>query len=134
MKKTKSVINPKNEDDNECFKWAVTAALYPVDKNANQISKYVENSKNLCWDGVEFPATRKDIKAFKKVNPNVAINVVALAGRIRYPWYTSEKKRTRESKIRTANLLLVQALADGDEVKTHLHQYKKPKQTTEFTD
>lgn len=57
---------------------ASSTVLYPVDKNADRISKYVENSKNLCWDGINFPATKKDIKVFEKVNPDVAVNVLAL--------------------------------------------------------
>ena len=36
----KAVINMKNEDD-QCFKWSVTRALNPVDKNAEQICKAI---------------------------------------------------------------------------------------------
>ena len=35
----KAIVNMKNEDD-QCFKWRVTRALNPVDKNAERISKY----------------------------------------------------------------------------------------------
>jgi hypothetical protein len=34
----KAIINMKNDDD-ECFKWAVTRALNPVDKNSERITK-----------------------------------------------------------------------------------------------
>ena len=34
----KAVINLKNEDD-ECFKWAITRALNPVEKNSERIDK-----------------------------------------------------------------------------------------------
>ena len=30
----KAIINVKNENDNECFKWAVTSAVFPQKKNA----------------------------------------------------------------------------------------------------
>ena len=50
--KKKAVINPENENDEECFEWAVTTALHYVDikSNAERISnlwKYVRsiNSK-----------------------------------------------------------------------------------------
>ena len=32
----KTIINLKNEDD-ECFKWAITRALNPVEKNSERI-------------------------------------------------------------------------------------------------
>ena len=34
----KAIINLKNEDD-ECFKWAITRAINPVEKNAEHIVK-----------------------------------------------------------------------------------------------
>jgi len=34
----KAIINLKNED-NKCFKWAVTRAVHPVDHNAERITK-----------------------------------------------------------------------------------------------
>ena len=43
----KAIINLKNEDD-ECFKWAITRALNPVDKNSERIDKELrERSKVL---------------------------------------------------------------------------------------
>jgi hypothetical protein len=124
VKATKSVVNPQNKEDNECFKWAITASLYPIKKNSNRVSNYEENAKNFCWDGVNFPATRKDIEVFEKANPDVAVNVLALVGRVRYAWYLSKKKITNNCKIRTVNLLLVQAQGEGDEVKTHYTSIK----------
>ena len=43
----KAIINLKNEDD-ECFKWAITRALNPVEKNSERIDKkHRETSKDL---------------------------------------------------------------------------------------
>ena len=42
ISKKKAVINMKNEDD-ECFKWCVTRALNPVEKNAERITQNSEN-------------------------------------------------------------------------------------------
>ena len=44
----KAVINPKNENDKECFKWAVTAALHHKEIKSNpervsNIKRYVDN-------------------------------------------------------------------------------------------
>ena len=37
----KAIINPKNSD-NFCFKWCITRALNPVDKNAERIDKNLQ--------------------------------------------------------------------------------------------
>ena len=39
----KAIINLKNEDD-ECFKWAITRALNPVEKILNVLIKNFEKS------------------------------------------------------------------------------------------
>ena len=47
LAKKKALINLKNED-NECFKWAVTRALNPADKNVERIDKKLkEKAKEL---------------------------------------------------------------------------------------
>ena len=68
----KAVINMEN-NDNECFKWAVTHALHPVDRDAGQISKLLrEQSEKYVWG--EFPTKMKDIGVFEQKN-NTAVNV-----------------------------------------------------------
>ena len=60
-------------NDNECFKWAVTHALHPVDRDAGQISKLLrEQSEKYVWG--EFPTKMKDIGVFEQKN-NTAVNV-----------------------------------------------------------
>ena len=45
----KAIINLKNEDQ-ECFKWAITRALNPVEKNSERIDKKLrEKSEVLNW-------------------------------------------------------------------------------------
>ena len=74
----KAVINMKNEDD-QCFKWSVTRALNPVDKNAERITKKLkEQSERLNWSGLEFPVKLKQIALFEKFNPEISINVFGL--------------------------------------------------------
>ena len=34
-----AIINVKNEHDKECFKWAVTSAVYPVEKKPQRLTK-----------------------------------------------------------------------------------------------
>jgi len=70
----KAIINLKNEDD-QCFKWAVTRALNPVDKNAERIDKNLrERAEELKWDGIQFPASLKDIDKFENSN-DLSVNV-----------------------------------------------------------
>ena len=60
----KAIMNLRNEDD-ECFKWAITRALNPVEKNSERIDiKLRETSKNLNWEGLKFPVNFSDINKF----------------------------------------------------------------------
>ena len=68
-------IRDRNEDD-QCFKWAVTRALNPVNRNAERIDKNLRKQaeKQLKWDGIEFPVSLKDIGKFEKSN-DLSVNV-----------------------------------------------------------
>ncbi|GET66362.1 uncharacterized protein LOC114518535 [Rhizophagus irregularis DAOM 181602=DAOM 197198] len=50
----KGVVNPANDDD-KCFQWTILAALHPVEKNAERISKYKVYVNELNFEGIEFP-------------------------------------------------------------------------------
>ena len=63
----KASINLKNEE--ECFKWAITRALNPVEKNSERIDQELrETSKALNWKGLKFPIKLSDINKFEKHN------------------------------------------------------------------
>ena len=96
----KAIINVKNENDNECFKWAVTSAVFPKEKNAERLSKQMrEDSKKFDWSGIEFPVSLKQIDKFENQN-NYAINVFGYE-RVVYPLRISKKKD------QVINLLLI---------------------------
>ena len=62
----KAVINMKN-DDNLCFKWSVTRALHPVEKNSERITKILKyQSERLGWSGLKFPVDLNQIAIFEK--------------------------------------------------------------------
>ena len=64
----KAVINMEN-DDGQCFRWATTRALKPVDHNAGRIDKILQKqSEKYNWDGIEFPTKLKGICKFKNNN------------------------------------------------------------------
>ena len=69
-----AIINVKNYD-NECFKWAVTSAIYPNKNSHNYLGNYMrESSKKFNWDEITFPTPIDQIPKFGK-NNNISIAV-----------------------------------------------------------
>ena len=96
----KAIINVKNENDNECFKWAVTSAVFPAKEHGERLSKQMrEDSEKFDWTGIEFPVSLKQIDKFENQN-NYAINVFGYE-RVVYPLRISKKKD------QVINLLLI---------------------------
>ena len=74
--KKKAIINMKNENDHECFKWCITRWLNPCDVHQERITKLlIEQSKELNWEGIKFPMNYRDINRFEKQNSNIHVNV-----------------------------------------------------------
>ena len=87
---TKSIINIKNEDQ-ECFKWSILAALHPADHNPQRISHYEPYSEELNFTGIEFPVTVNQISKFEKLNPDISVTVLGID--------EAEKKEEDPSKL-----------------------------------
>ena len=100
------VINPKNEEDKECFKWTILAALHHegIGDILQRISIFRRFEGNYDWRGLEFPLPLSKISVFKKEN-NVFVNVLAIGGR-KEKLYILRKAKF-DSQRRTANLLLI---------------------------
>ena len=74
----KAIINVKNENDHECFKWAVTSAVFPRDKDPQRLDKEMrDNSEKINWEGLKFPVPALDshIDKFEE-NNNLSISVL----------------------------------------------------------
>ena len=104
--KKKAVINMENDDD-QCFKWAVTRALNPADRdserNPNRITKALKNqSEKYNWNDIEFPTKLKDIHKFEK-NNNVNVNVFSFDNETKKV-YTLRLSKTEHEE--TINLFL----------------------------
>ena len=98
-----AVINMKNDDD-QCFKWSVTRAMNPVEKNSERITKELKDqSVRLHWSGLLFPVDLKLIRVFEKFNPEISVNVFGFTKNV-YPLRISETKRRLN-----VNLLLISA-------------------------
>ena len=102
----KAVINMKNNDE-QCFKWSVTRALNPVEKNSERVSKELnDQSERLDWSGLKFPVKLGQVVIFEKKNPQISINVFGFEGDV-YPLRLSK----RSEREQTINLLLI---SDGE--------------------
>jgi hypothetical protein len=99
----KAIINMENKD-NECFKWSVTAAVYPRARDMERISKKLRvDAKKFNWSGIEFivPVTLKQITLFEKNNEKYSINVYGYEKEV-YPLRIS-----KHNGKQTINLLLI---------------------------
>ena len=74
---TKSIVNVQNEDK-ECFKWSVLAALHPADHNPQRITHYEPFTDELNFTGMEFPLTIDQISKFERLNPDISITVLGI--------------------------------------------------------
>ena len=76
----KAVINPQNQKDEECFKWAVITALHheEIDFHPERISKLKPYSDLYNWKGLKFPVAVNQIEKFEKNNKDIAVNVLYL--------------------------------------------------------
>ena len=97
--KKKAIINPQN-DDEECFKWAIIAAL-EIGKDRQHVSNLRKFADNYGWSGLRFPVSIKDIEVFETKN-DISVNLLAVEGRDIYICQKSNHKN--EKKI---NLLLI---------------------------
>jgi len=76
IKMKRAVINVQSMD-NACFAWAVVAALYPAERNAERKSSYPNYTTVLNLKDIEFPMTLNQIKKFENRN-NISINVYCI--------------------------------------------------------
>ena len=101
-------INPKNEDDDECFKWAVIAALNygEIDSDHQRISKLKPFVDRYNWSGIKFPTPVKQCKKFENQNLDIALNVLFIDGEKEVNQaYISRYNTTRKKVV---DLLLIQ--------------------------
>ena len=91
-----ALINMKNEDD-ECFKWAVTRALNPVNEDSKIVTEELrEQSEQLNSDGIGYPTPCSE-RVFRKFqnNNDVSILVFGYSHEKIIPLYVPIKRRER---------------------------------------
>jgi hypothetical protein len=73
----KAIINIQNEDD-QCFKWAVLSQLHQAHENPHRLSHYKRFEEDLNFEGIEFPFKLDDLPKFERRNAGISINVFGL--------------------------------------------------------
>ena len=78
LARKKAIINPQN-DDEECFKWAVIAALRWTDIkfNPERVSNLRKFANNYDRSGLKSPVSIKDINIFE-MNNDISVNVLSV--------------------------------------------------------
>ena len=67
-----TTINPRNENDNKCFQYAVTIAL-----NYNKIKKiYLKETEKIKRSDIDFSSYQRDWEEFEQSNTLIALNVL----------------------------------------------------------
>ena len=76
----KATSNPKNLKGNNCFQYAIIAALHHHDINNNpeRITKRKPDISNYCWKDINFPAGSKEYKIFERNNKDIALNILSV--------------------------------------------------------
>ncbi|EFN64222.1 hypothetical protein EAG_04529, partial [Camponotus floridanus] len=77
--------------DNACFAWAVVAALYPAERNAERESSYPHYEAGLNIRDIEFPVIGNQIKKFEHAY-NISFNVII-------PIHLSNQKRDKRVNL-----------------------------------
>ena len=77
LKDKKATVNPKNNDNN-CFQYALTAALnyQNIKKDPQRISKIKYFIDQYDWKEINFPATQKDWKKSELNSKTTALNIL----------------------------------------------------------
>ena len=114
VKKKHCCINPKNENDDECFKWAIIAAIHhkEIRKDSQRTSKLEPYSDRYNWTGIKFPTPINQCRKFERQNPSIALNVL----------YIEAEKRIKQAYISKFNLVrekIVDLLIIREGVKKH---------------
>ena len=83
LAKKKGIVNPQNED-NECFKWAILCALHPVETHPERIAQYKKYANKLNFAGIEFPVQADEIifQRFERQNPSIALCISEWKGKL----------------------------------------------------
>ncbi|CAB4408477.1 unnamed protein product [Rhizophagus irregularis] len=100
LPRKRGVVNPANDDD-KCFQWAILAALHPVEKNAERISKYKEYVNELNFEDIKFPVQADEVilRRFERQNPTIALCICEWRDHRLCPIYVTDRDDAEGRKI-----------------------------------
>ena len=89
IRNKRATINPKNEDDNNCFQYSLTVSLnhQNIRNHPEEISKIRPFISKYNRKGIDFPSGLKDWKMFEQNNKTIALNISFV------PHKTKQKKK-----------------------------------------
>ena len=114
LKSKKAVINPQNKDE-ECFKWAVIAALHHegIKHHPERISLLRPYENQYNWKGLEFLVSIKKIDKVEKSNPGISVNMLFNNTKIQKKNMYAVRRSERNMKCKKQVTLLM--IVDGEE-------------------
>ena len=103
----KEIINPKNENDEECFKWGIIESLHheEIKSNPERISNLSRFADKYYWSGLEFPVALNKIGVFEK-KKDISVKVLGAEDQKLYPL-----RKSKYNGQKHVDLLLI---TDGD--------------------
>ena len=101
LKAKKAIINVKNSDD-QCLRWALRAALFPVQVYVDRPGSYPVDD-GLNFTGIDFPTPLHQISEIERLN-NLAINAFGWRNNKTFIIRVSE---VEDPNVRRINLMLL---------------------------
>lgn len=115
LQSKKAIVNVQN-NDNECFKYAVLSALYPAASNPHRATKYYEYMNTLDFTDIQFPVEISQIRKFEEQNPTISINVYMFDDETRK---VQVLQVTDNVKVNHIHLLLLQKASEANDTYTY---------------
>ena len=106
IKNKKACINVENQDK-DCFKWAILSALHPARTHINRVTKYVPYKNDLNFKGIDFPVDPRKVSKFEKQN-DISVNVYYLKKKQREAFEVLPRHLTSDKKEKHVNLLFIE--------------------------
>ena len=94
-------INPKNTKNNNCFQYAITAALnhHNIDHHPERISKLGPFINKYNWKDIEFSSHSKDWRKFECNNKTIALNILFVSYKKNILKQDNELNKTNKASI-----------------------------------
>jgi Rho termination factor, N-terminal domain/Recombination endonuclease VII len=105
LKAKKACINVQN-DDEECFRWAILSSLFTSTDNQNRTSKYKPYVNELNWNNIKFPTPVSQASLFENNNSDVSLNIFDYSEKSGKSSYRV-LHHTKERRQRHVDLLLI---------------------------